>query len=140
MHYLKLSFEMFAEMVGTLIKTGVMNRLFSQFDFFSVQDRDCLSPRSAHLRKNRQKPARCGKRVDMFGDVKWDFEYARDEDDDRALRVARAILPSTQMIRYAAVLVECLIVGLLDRNDPQSTITKYSYSVFTTFSYCRTHL
>ena len=52
-HYIKLGFEMYAEMVGTLIKTGVMNRLFSQFDFFSVQDRDCLSPRSAHLRKNR---------------------------------------------------------------------------------------
>ena len=69
-------------MVGSLIKSGVMNRLFSQFDFFSVQDRDCLSPRSAHLRKNRQKPAKCGKRTDIFGDVKWDFEYARDEDDD----------------------------------------------------------
>lgn len=35
-HYIKLSFEMFAEMVGSLIKSGVMNRLFSQFDFFSV--------------------------------------------------------------------------------------------------------
>ena len=73
---------MYAELVGNLIKTGVMQRLFNQFDFFSVSDRDQLSPRSAHLRKNREKPPKCGKRVDIFGDVKWDFEYARDQDDD----------------------------------------------------------
>ena len=60
-------------MVTRLIKSGVMNRLFGQFDFFSVLDRDQLSPRSSHLKKNREKPAKCSKRVDMFGEIKWDF-------------------------------------------------------------------
>ena len=27
-------------------------------------------------------PPKCGKRTDIFGDVKWDFEYARDQDDE----------------------------------------------------------
>lgn len=40
-------------MIDKLIKSGVMNRLFSQFDFFSEQDRDPLSPRSHHLHKNK---------------------------------------------------------------------------------------
>ena len=69
-------------MIDRLIKSGVMNRLFSQFDFFSEQDRDSLSPRSRHLRKARAKPAKCGKRVDSFGDIRWDFEYARDQLSD----------------------------------------------------------
>lgn len=81
-HYIQHGFDTFAEMAGKLIKSGVMNRLFSQFDFCSVQDRDQLSPRSAHLRKNRKMPPKCGKTTDIFGDVKWDFAYARDQDDD----------------------------------------------------------
>ena len=41
-----------------------------------------MSPRSSHLRKRRMWPAKCGRKVDGFGDVKYDFEYARDHDSD----------------------------------------------------------
>lgn len=41
-----------------------------------------MSPRSSHLKKNREKPIKCGKRVDSFGEVVWDFAYGRDEDDE----------------------------------------------------------
>lgn len=39
-HYVKQGFNLFKEMVNRLIKSGVMKRLFDQFDFFSEQDRD----------------------------------------------------------------------------------------------------
>lgn len=41
-----------------------------------------MSPRSSHLKKNRERPIKCGKRVDAFGEVQWDFAYGRDEDDE----------------------------------------------------------
>ena len=77
-HFVREAFNKFSEMVDRLIKSGVLNRLFGQFDFFSEQDRDSHSPRSAHLRKLRHRPAKCGQRIDDFGEVKWDFEFARD--------------------------------------------------------------
>ena len=82
--HLEEGFEIFSDMVMALIKTGVMNRLFAghnNFEFFSPFDRDSMSPRSQHIKKNKEKPIKCGKRVDAFGDVKWDFAFARDEDD-----------------------------------------------------------
>ena len=80
-HYVKEAFAQFSKMVGRIIKSGVMNRLFSQFDFFSMEDRDPLSPRSAHLRKKREMPVKCRKRKDQFGDVKWDFSYLDNDSD-----------------------------------------------------------
>ena len=69
-------------MVSRLIKSGVMNRLFGHFDFFSTLDRDRLSPRSSYIRKKREKPPKCGKRVDAFGEVVWDLAYGLDADAD----------------------------------------------------------
>ena len=81
-HFVREAFNKFSEMVDRLIKSGVLNRLFGQYDFFSEQDRDSHSPRSAHLRKLRHRPAKCGQRIDDFGEVKWDFEFARDQNED----------------------------------------------------------
>ncbi len=39
-------FKRYTKMIDKLIKSGVMYRLFAEFDFFSEQDRDPLSPRS----------------------------------------------------------------------------------------------
>ena len=74
-HFLKEAFRLYTNMVDKILKSGVMNRLFRQFDFFSVSDRDSMSPRSSNLKKTRDKPVRCGKKVDMFGDVTWDYGY-----------------------------------------------------------------
>ena len=38
--YLTKGYELFTDMVHRLLKCGVMHRLFSHFDFFSMQDRD----------------------------------------------------------------------------------------------------
>ena len=55
-HYIREAFNQFSIMVAKIIKSGVMHRLFAQFDFCSTSDRDCTSPRSHYQKKTRAKP------------------------------------------------------------------------------------
>lgn len=59
-----------------------MTRLFQDFDFFSTLDRDQSSLRARDLKKRKNKPVQCNKRVDAFGDVSYDFQYGRNSDSD----------------------------------------------------------
>ena len=51
-----------------------MDRLFRDFDFFSVEDRDFSSPHGQNLKKRREQPECVKATADIFGDVKYAFD------------------------------------------------------------------
>ena len=74
--YLMEGFEVFQKSCEKLINLGIMDRLFHDFDFFSINDRDLNSPGAQQRKKQKEKPSTAKAKTDIFGDI----EYAFDSD------------------------------------------------------------
>lgn len=61
-----------------------MERLFNDFDFFSIEDRDIFTTRAQELKKKRQKPKTVKAKVDIFGDVEYEFDSELSDVDNES--------------------------------------------------------
>jgi hypothetical protein len=52
-----------------LIRTGVCDRVFKDFDFYSILDRDESSPRAKKVMSKRRTPKKAKEFKDDFGDT-----------------------------------------------------------------------
>ena len=69
LHYLELASATFVKTCSKLIRTGVCDRVFKNFDFFSTLDRDVSSPRASKVMKRAEKPRHATEWKDDFGDT-----------------------------------------------------------------------
>ena len=68
------SFDIFKKSCEKVINMGVMERLFHDFDFFSIEDRDMFSTRAINLKMKRNQPSIAKAKTDIFGDVEYEFD------------------------------------------------------------------
>jgi len=69
LQYLEWASATFHTTCSKLIRTGVCDRLFRQFDFFSIYDKDELSPRARQIMRRKKTLKTAMKQLDEFGDL-----------------------------------------------------------------------
>jgi len=82
MQYLEWASATFHTTCSKLIRTGICDRLFRQFDFFSIYDKDELSPRARQIMHRNKSSKTATKHLDEFGDFTFKMYQDMSSSDD----------------------------------------------------------
>jgi hypothetical protein len=82
MQYLEWASATFHTTCSKLIRTGICDRLFRQFDFFSVYDKDELSPRARQIMHRNKSSKTATKQLDEFGEYTFKMYQDMSSSDD----------------------------------------------------------
>jgi len=82
LQYLEWASATFHTTCSKLIRTGICDRLFRQFDFFSIYDKDELSPRARQIMRRKKTLKTAMKQLDEFGDLTFKMYEDMSSSDD----------------------------------------------------------